>query len=68
MVASISHTRVGPRAGDITTSWASREAADAIAISNMIDDEDGWTFRAVEKGSRFVVEVFDEDGFRLGTL
>ena len=43
------------------------EAERLAALLNATDGEE-WTYVVVEIGPRYAIEIYDEDGFRLGCL
>ena len=54
-----------PTIGNEPTFMAER---DARKLASVLSASDDWRYRAVMLGSRFTVQVWDENGFALGYL
>ncbi len=51
------------------TTYMKSEKAEAMAKELQADDSEGWTYKAKRLGDDWaVVEVYDSEGFKLGTL
>lgn len=54
-------------AEDVYTTFATRAAAEDVAVRNT-ENDDTWTYRVEAIGKSFVIVVYDEDGLRLGRI
>ena len=50
------------------TRFATAAKAEEVAARNRTYENDGWTYKVVASGDRFVIVVYDETGAELGAL